>query len=736
MSNPNRDPLLINSIENKVCKLCTTGVHNICLINPISNTDTANTESECKSNCARFNSESYYFYDKNGTKRCYCGKTKISCDAVSQLCDGSQTEMCWLKQQTVIDRNTVSNDVSISTNVCNEECKKILQSDGLLLKCNGINKCVCIDPSVIPSGPTGSPAPVQCATNNLTCPDGTPIQNNTNYPDNGYSTFLGNQTFQTVDPINTALCDCDNDILTAYTNAFKDEKKTLSSIWNEAVSNSKNNKDKKALYDKYNCILNQYTGGDIDKLKILTAYEMCKRTNERYSRIKPATQGPPIGDDPGGWLQNQLKNSKTLNYMVYGVIIYMIMHLLKKFFFPADVQNSLIYALFFMNTDGSIDDTIMLSVRLSIFMMLFIIGASYTLDKTSPGELGIFITSVIIIFCFFIGYSYDIFNQGDKFYYFFIISVVSFTIGFTLRVIEKENNPDTDVSIRKKWIMGIICGFMILVIIFGGYRFRWSDKYEKFGTLVIFATLILMMVINMLPDTKNNDGQDFIHYFVPSSLMGIFTSGFAISIYSIILGSLVLKMNFSHGKNAIMFLALCALGTSLIGWYLDTNPSAEPDGAYQGISASQNPYMWTYFGVTLSITLFYLFLFFFFRDNTDYNHVVPMILITIFGYLPLVAFAIIINIAITIYSPSIELLLLILWRVSGMLLPGDPTSGIGNILLMMSGKRNGDGWVLPFLPLVSHMIKISKLVSGEDMPGYFSAPVTSKGVSNREMWFS
>ena len=115
---------------------------------------------------------------------------------------------------------------------------------------------------------------------------------------------------------------------------------------------------------------------------------------------------------------------------------------------------------------------------------------------------------------------------------------------------------------------------------------------------------------------------------------------------------------------------------------------------------------------------------------------IPFIISTIFGVLPLATFAIIINFAIANYSPAIELLFLVLYRVSGFLVSNNPNSSIGKLVLAAFGKRSTDKWVMPFLPLVSHIINAYYTVSGDNKPGYFTTTNASTGVTNTDMFMS
>ena len=116
------------------------------------------------------------------------------------------------------------------------------------------------------------------------------------------------------------------------------------------------------------------------------------------------------------------------------------------------------------------------------------------------------------------------------------------------------------------------------------------------------------------------------------------------------------------------------------------------------------------------------------------EYVIPFILITVFGILPFVVSSILLNFAIAYFSPGVELLFLVLYRIAGALsirnLP------LGSLLLAIFGKRSTDKWVMPFLPIIRNLVKVYYKISGDDLPGYFTDSGVSTGVRNTEMWLS
>jgi hypothetical protein len=118
------------------------------------------------------------------------------------------------------------------------------------------------------------------------------------------------------------------------------------------------------------------------------------------------------------------------------------------------------------------------------------------------------------------------------------------------------------------------------------------------------------------------------------------------------------------------------------------------------------------------------------------RYFIPYVLSTLFGVLPLATFAIILNFAIANYSPAIEILFLVLYRLSGFLVANNPASTLGKVLLKISGKRSTDKWVLPFLPWVTYIIDAYYLVSRDNKPAYYTPTGVATGVRNSDMWLS
>ena len=257
MSTIQPDPSLIKNIKNNACNVCQEGSsYNVCMVPPES---LVNNNLKCNTKCSDQYNAISYFYDKDGTKRCYCGKTKVSCEqasSVSKICDGNQTDMCILQASDYINGITVPDNVN-TDDVCKIECKKILKSDGLY--CSDTNKCFCTNPlpfvqPIPPTPPTPSVIPsCDSIDSKLYCSDNTPIQSSSNsvLPDTymKYGDFLGSSNQNNIDDIKTAFCDCDNDIALSYNNYFPTTKPTLGSIWVDAVKKSTKTNNKNELYN-------------------------------------------------------------------------------------------------------------------------------------------------------------------------------------------------------------------------------------------------------------------------------------------------------------------------------------------------------------------------------------------------------------------------------------------------------------------------------------------------------
>ena len=134
------DPTLIKDVNDKECYTCEEG-SNFKVCRPFPSAD---SDLKCKEQCQYQYNASAYYYDKHGTKHCYCGNAKAACNQMANVkdCDEKSSEACGLKEGTVIGNQYV--DKISDQEKCQNDCKKILKSDGLY--CKEEMKCVCTDP--------------------------------------------------------------------------------------------------------------------------------------------------------------------------------------------------------------------------------------------------------------------------------------------------------------------------------------------------------------------------------------------------------------------------------------------------------------------------------------------------------------------------------------------------------------------------------------------------------------
>ena len=249
------------------------------------------------------------------------------------------------------------------------------------------------------------------------------------------------------------------------------------------------------------------------------------------------------------------------------------------------------------------------------------------------------------------------------------------------------------------------------------------------SSILIPILIAVILILNIKP-SGYDEGKAILNYFFPSSIKTIPISGFAISIYAVIVGAVLTRLNIlgGYGLTGIIVGILAfilAIAIPIYGSIRKVN--------LKTIYEDHNIIILC---VILGILAGISFISRLAGTAGGSNYFIPFILSTLFGVLPLATFAIIINFAIANYSPAIELLFLVLYRISGFLVSNNPNSGIGKIVLAIFGKRATDKWVIPFLPLVSHIIKVYYGVSGDNLPGYFTNTNALTGVTNSDMWMS
>ena len=682
---------LIQNINNNACNVCQTGsAYNVCK-DPLTDTK---TDEKCEKSCSSTYNASSYYYDKDGTKRCYCGKTKISCEIAGRttyVCDGKKNDMCLLNPNSSINNITVSKDVN-NNSMCKEECKKILKTDGLYCKEN--NKCICINPTIIPYPITPTP-PSTCTPpgpNTLLCTDGiTPIQPTSTplLPETymKYGDFLGKGTSGDTEIVRTAFCECDNNIALAYNKNFPGCNPTLGKMWSDSVTQTKNktNPDNNLLYTYFNNAINQATGGDIDKIKILAAYEMCRITNDKYKRTKE-TVSPNPATQPGEWLKYHLgdtaKSGILLNQSVKILVMVMLVHILFRTVFPPAAHGNftitLIYAMFLPQE----------FLRNSPIMKVLVL-----------------VSSIILMLV--------------------IMALLQFT------TIQTTNYA----------ILTIGC-IILLFALFCFVSAKWLFKTSLSLLLILPILFLLTYLINKkLSDKKDSDkdrqSNGFVEYFIPDSISGIYKSGFAFSIYAVIIGAIITKMAFPPVIMAVVIFLFILFSLIVMGIITAIQAKKKVPDEDQ---IFRNEYSKLYLIILVCFFAFYTIAYLidlFGGGNTSPSRFyIPFLLSTLFGVLPLATFAIIINFAIASYSPAIELLFLVMYRMSGFLAIRYPTNFVGQTLLAISGKRINDKWVLPFLPWVTHIINAYYAVAGTAKPLYYATTNLNTGVTNTEMWFS
>ena len=676
---------LIKNINKNAYNVCQeNSSYSVCIVPPEAS---IKEEKECKEKCTdQYNSESYY-YDKDGVQRCYCGKTKISCEQVKNInnvCDGTNNKNCVLTPSSIINKIQPPSKIN-NKNICDLSCENILKAGSTY--CKDSNKCICINPQIIQtmanpailqSPPQPSPGCKDYNTpTSIICKDNSVLQilppgEKTVSYFNNTSLLLGEQNVDDDNSkITNALCECDNVIVNKYNTIFKNNE-TLRSIWLDSVNQSNDDKTGKDLFTIFKENLYKITNGEFDKNSVLSAYDMCKLTNNNYSRTKP--------DKHPDWLKYHLTDPKSvsslwLNATVKVCISCMLIHLLLNTLIPntKNIEDSLIYAMFIPQKLLINKNEKALVLGISFFIVLSFMIIEYSSSSLQVSYRNYFIISILIcIIGGSIGLKYSI---KYLVYLFYIIPII-IAIFFCYIFAQKEPSPDDkNIINEKKNIIpyGCVIAAIVFMFLYIIMLVISNDRY-KYTIIYLIANFILGIIFSIYyfnpPD--NNQGSSFIKYFFPESfeIKKFLLCGFSYSIYAVIIGAVIMRVS---------------------------------------ILAKYKPIQ-----------------------------VISFLLVTMFGILPLATFSIIINFAIMKYSPAIELLFIIMWRIAGSLLNILPPSAsmIGKIVLKLSGKRVTDKWVLPFLPWVIYIIDVYYFVSNEKKPNFYSPTGLSTGVKNTEMWFS
>lgn len=740
-----RDPTIKAKINKEACYTCTPGASfELCRPFP-----SAPNDKQCADQCKDQYNATSYFYDKNGTKYCYCGKTKASCEQYDYLtsqdnaCNDKSNKECVLVSGSIINEQAVPEVTNEAT--CISTCNKILKSDGLY--CD--NKCICTDPSI---GPVPKDViadltkeyGIKCATDGVySCPDGTPIQSGAGppLPDNyfGFGNFLGKGIN---DNVLNSFCGCDKSIIAFYNAAFPGTTKpTLGGIWKTALESIKSKdpgEQRSELYSAFNRALldvahqandSTKTKLDINKLKALSAYEMCRATNNQYSRKKP-TITPSINKDPEGWLKSHLDADKTnsgkyLNRGVKILVMAMLLHVLFRTVIPkrGNLRDSLVYAMFMPQQfmQGRPQEKAMVMGG-AITLMLAMMSIIYTMPRLTAGNTGILYGSLgIFSILTVVGVL-----MGSAYFPWFALGIPLTVISAI--VVAAEHPKDKPLLSTKAGIISGILGLILLLMIgIGGIV--TNRNYLKLAFVLMPILVSVLLILHIKPGGYD-EGEAFLRYFLPESFKKIPTSGFAISIYAVAIGAILTRLNILGGFG---------LAWIIVGFWIFAIASIMIYSAVMEENLEGN--LWNHYSKIL-----YIILGSFLGISVVSGIIggaargsaffIPFVISTIFGALPLATFTIIINFAIANYSPAIELLFLVLYRISGFLTASNPNSGIGNIILAIFGKRSTDKWVMPFLPLVSHIVRAYYKISGDNLPGYFTTTNAATGVTNSDMWMS
>ena len=744
-----------NLLNKKVCQSCEPGKDlDVCTTKILKGA----SDEECMDQCKNQNNAESYYYDKDGTQRCYCGNTKAICSQYTHIqthCSDKSTSTCKLIANQYVNSQFVPNVIN-NNKTCKEQCKSIMNSSGIY--CEENKSCMCIDPSIIPT-PDPKPDPThmnnQCSSDQMRCKDGSTIPTKAT-KENGLSSnyfSIGNLfgDDEGSNDVKNAFCGCDKSVVDFYNKVFADtsveKRPTLNSIWVDSVKFSNtSSKDLKSIFTEQ---LQIVTKGDTDKLRALTAYEMCIITNNQYSR-KLDQKCPDPSKNFGGWLDCHLNSKeslsgKWLNRGVKILVMLMLVHVLFRTFIPkqGDIKDSLIFAMFmppqFLGENNQENNKLKGGILgLSISIMLIIMTITYSAGS-SKKVWGIF-GGMVAVFSALSAYGF-IRNES----YAKITGILGLIVScITLFVVNDEpsnNSNIEDTDFRKLgdnlnstgfWIL--ICSLIVFLVagIIGIFK---GNKFLKSAFILVPLLIGILIIINLKPK-GSNEGEAFIHYFIPNSLKELPKSGLAISIYAVMLGALMTRLIAGGSTGWMIFgiffgiLMFSAIAYIISGLIIPVNDKDTVDD-----EKAKASYVKAYFGL-ISVFTAITFISAYIGKRGGSEYFIPYIITTVFGVLPLAMFSIIINFAIANYSPAIELFFLVIYRFSGFIVARNPNNGIGKIILRIFGKRSTDKWVLPFLPFVSNFIELFYLITGDEKPGYFNQSGRITGVSNTNMWLS
>ena len=714
-----QDPNLIKNIHNEVCSICNSNASKICIINPIANA----TDNTCKTQCDQ-KSASTFYYDTN-SKRCYCGQTKEDCNqtyANTGNCNVDFSKTCNLKSNTNVNNKDIG---TINSGNCQETCKTILGATGFY--CDASSQCICINPN--PPAP-----PSDYCTNNkdhLTCSDNKCIPTIDDLKKKVDEKYYKYDLGLTLDQQKVAFCGCDYDILQKYNDILKlhpDVKDiTLSTKWNKAINLFNNPGNTKSVYDIFKDSLNL----EEDDLKTLMAYEMCRITNDKYPNSRNLATIIPDISQPKEWLEYYF-DSSTIKTVAMILVICMLLQILFRTLFPQDgnIENSLIYAMSvpndFMAKEIKTKIGAITSLIITLLLAMVII---YETNKSSKGEKTIYWFLLITIA---IGLALSIYQYINKQGYIPLVAIliligIFITISLVYNIFKKPSSDgDTkDVELYEKVIRIVFYSLGSIGILLSIFLFK---KYKNIIPAIISIAFLFIGGIFSFNNYIKSNGQGLFDFFIPNSWnpKDFLKSGLVYSILLIIIASLGKRF-----QPYIIPFGLLSLSIVYTVFKKQNDTQNDKNKKFQSKWSSIMGYSWFVTVVSIILSIY--------SYITKKSDSLIYTITTIFGIIPLAVFFIIINFAIAIYSPIAEIVLLVIWRISGALAIRKEGKSIGKIILLLFGKKETDKWVLPFLPWISNIIRMYYLISKDNQPDYikyYNKYTESTGTRNTDMWFS
>ena len=773
----NSTPICVEATNKKICK-------------PFPSTK---TKENCKKKCDfQFNSKTFFF-DEKKSKSCFCGETQAKYqqfDGIEKECQDKSPNPCILKSDSFVNGKNTKTKRMFIRNIkeiddqqsCQKECEKSMKSDGLL--CDA--KCYCINPNELNKNVpvkvveklvekfsekidlernvlkkelrnvTGKEDVIenmeqQCSKNDerLLCTDNkTYVVESDKGQFYNIGEFLGSGIS---DEVKDSFCSCDKiksqvDKLKLNIGVINGKEANLTNIWQTAVENiekcSKEGKDFKDIFAEFIKLFNSVTRSIQSNKNLLVAQEVCRIVNEKYSRTKPKPDN--FTKDPRAWLNYHLSydsaSGRLLNNGLKALVMLVLIRLFLNSFQFGAFRQSLIYAMFLPKQFlAGMRNQKALVIMGSLLVMIFIMAIAYGAGSSWQTWTLFFSMIIIFVVMTFIGYFQDI--EILK------LSPIGILITLVLFVIqvsnekEEKNNKKEDSFKNPGFITTLILVIIFSIMAVGAQIGSFLGVQSPFNFIDIvgfrnIAIILLMILVPILAILANvspevsNEGEAFIKYFFPNSLGNLAFSGLAFSIYAIVLGALLTRFGIPNGQFAIMIILVLFFIAGFVGVviYASVNKISREE-------AFKNKNVIAFFLVTSVIyALIGISMFLPGMPNGIYSSVYA--LATVFGILPLATFAIVINFAIANLSPGISLFFIILYRISGMINAWFPGNFLGNIILFFFGKRSTDKWVMPFLPWISHFIKLFYTITGEPLPRYFNPGGVATGVTNTQLWMS